>query len=263
MRYDTIEFDATDLVATITLHRPTAANALDATMGRELSDAAQRCASDPKIRAVILTGAGKMFCAGGDVSAFLEHEDDLGNYIRALTQDLHAAIACLVRMDPPLITAVNGTAAGAGFSLSLIGDFVFAAQDAKFTQAYTGIGVSPDGGSTFFLPRLVGPLLAKRLVLRNEVLSAEEAKSLGLVSNVLPGDALLAHARGVALELAHGPTLAFGEARRLIADSFSHSLEAHLECESLAIAGLAGNTRDAREGMAAFRDKRKPEYRGE
>ena len=185
MSYNTMKFawpvaqpcrghDVSDQVATITLARPEAANSLSLEMSEELHAVATHCDSNPNIRAVILTAEGKMFCAGGDVV-------DL--HLAALPRD--AAVARFTRMDAPLIVAVNGTAAGAGMSLSLIGDIVFAAQSAKFTMAYSKIGFSPDGSSTFFLPRLVGMRKAKELALLNPVLSADEACDLGLVTEVV------------------------------------------------------------------------------
>ena len=179
-----------------------------------------------------------------------------------MTAFLHSAISRFARMNAPLITAINGTAAGAGLSMALTGDIILAAASAKFTMAYTKIGVSPDGSSTFFLPRLVGIAKAKEMILLNPVYSAEEAKTHGLVTEVLADDALMARANALAQQLAAGPTAAYGETKRLLADTFSNSLETQMEMETRAIAGLTAYSNDTREGFKAFTEKRKPLFEG-
>jgi len=261
MDYETIKYAREGAVVTLTLHRPDAANSLNLQMGNDLLAAANHCASDPSVRAVILTAEGRMFCAGGDVGGFAKAENP-GELLRAITTALHAAIQRFQRMDAPLIVAVNGMAAGAGMSIAASGDFVLAADSAKFTMAYTGIGLSPDGSSTFFLPRLLGPLKAKELMLRNPVLSAAEAHELGLVSQVVANAELMDAARKLAAELAGGPTRAYGAVKRLVADSFGNTLDTQLELETRAIADLANTTQDARAGIAAFVAKQKPGFEG-
>ena len=261
MNYQTLKFEVSDQIATITLHRPDAANALNRQMGDELLLVANHCASNSDIRAVIVTAQGKMFCAGGDVTGFAD-ADNPGELLRAITSGLHAAIQRFQRMDAPLVVAVNGVAAGAGMSIAASGDFVLAAESAKFTMAYTRIGLSPDGSSTFFLPRLVGPLKAKELMMRNPVLTAAEALELGLVSQVVPDDELMDQARDTARELAAGPTRAYGEIKRLVADSFNSSLDTQLERETRAIAELANHSEDAKNGIAAFIAKKTPDFKG-
>jgi 2-(1,2-epoxy-1,2-dihydrophenyl)acetyl-CoA isomerase len=261
MNYQTLKFEVSDQIATITLHRPDAANALNRQMGDELLRVANHCASNSDIRAVIVTAQGKMFCAGGDVTGFAD-ADNPGELLRAITSGLHAAIQRFQRMDAPLVVAVNGVAAGAGMSIAASGDFVLAAESAKFTMAYTRIGLSPDGSSTFFLPRLVGPLKAKELMMRNPVLTAAEALELGLVSQVVPDDELMDQALGTARELAAGPTRAYGEIKRLVADSFNSSLDTQLERETRAIAELANHSEDAKNGIAAFIAKKTPDFKG-
>ena len=217
MSYNTMKFDVSKQVATITLSRPEAANSLSLEMAEELHAVATHCDSNPDIRAVILTAEGKMFCAGGDVVGFHGEGERMSEHMRGMTTTLHAAVARFTRMDAPLVVAVNGTAAGAGMSLSLIGDIVYAAQSAKFTMAYSKIGFSPDGSSTFFLPRLVGMRKAKELALLNPVLSAEDARDLGLVTDVIADAELMDTARACAAKLAKGPTKAHGEIKRLFA----------------------------------------------
>ena len=202
-----------------------------------------------------------MFCAGGDVGGFAA-ADNTGELLRAITTGLHAAIARFQRMDPPLIVAVNGIAAGAGMSIALTGDFTIAAASAKFTMAYTGIGLSPDGSSTFFLPRLVGPQKAKQLMINNDVLTADDALALGIIGKVVPDDELMNSANELAEKLASGPTKAYGEVKRLVTDSFDSSLETQMERETRAIADLANQTDDARNGIAAFVKKDKAVFKG-
>ena len=261
MTFETLEFTVGGSIATITLNRPDAANSLNLAMGNDLLAAANACASRRDIRAVILTAKGRMFCAGGDVSGFASAEN-AGELLRAITTGLHAAISRLQRMDAPLIVAVNGVAAGAGMSLALTGDFVLAAASAKFTMAYTAIGLSPDGSSTFFLPRLVGPQKAKQLMMSNDVLAANDAQALGIVTQVVPDDALQAESLALAEKLAAGPTRAYGELRRLVADSFGNSLDRQMELETRSIATLANETDDAPHGIAAFVAKEPPDFQG-
>lgn len=262
MPYETMKFEVADQIATITLSRPDAANALNTQMGDELHRVATHCASNADIRAVILTGEGKMFCAGGDVVDFHAQGEGMSEHMRGLTTMLHAAISRFYRMDPPLIIAVNGFAAGAGMSIAMTGDIVFAAQSAKFTMAYSKIGFSPDGSSTYFLPRLVGIRKAKELALLNPVLSAEEARDMGLVTEVVADDVLMQKARECAVRLAQGPTKAHGEIKRLFADSLSNTLETQMELETRAIAGLAASSEDAKKGVAAFVAKETVTFQG-
>lgn len=257
-----LTFSVAASIATITLNRPNEANALSLRMAQDLHLVANHCDANSEIRAVILTATGKMFCAGGDVTSFANAGDGVNELMRNMTTYLHAAIARFQRMNPPLIMAVNGTAAGAGLSLMLTGDIVLAASSAKFTMAYTGIGVSPDGSSSFFLPRIVGSLKAKEMMLLNPRYDAEQAKAMGLVTEVVPDDQLMARAQTLAQQLAAGPTMAYGEVKRLLADSFNSSLETQMEYETRAIAGLTRYTRDAREGITAFSEKRKPVFQG-
>ena len=257
-----LTFSVADQIATITLNRPNEANALSLRMAQDLHTVANHCDANADIRAVILTATGKMFCAGGDVVSFANAGEGMNQFIREITTYLHAAVARFQRMNPPLIIAVNGTAAGAGLSIMLMGDVVIAASSAKFTMAYTGIGLSPDGSSTFFLPRIVGTLKAKEMMLLNPRYTADEAKALGLVTEVVADAQVLARAQAIAQQLASGPTMAYGEVKRLLANSFSSGLETQMEHETRAIAGLAKFTRDAGEGIRAFIEKRKPDFQG-
>ena len=257
---DTLLYEVKDRVARITFNRPDAANALNLEMGRDLMHVAIRASEDPQVRAVILTGAGKMFSGGGDLKSFAAQEDKLPGHLKETALYLHAAISRFVRMDAPVIAAVNGSAGGAGMSLCLFADLAIAAESAKFTLAYTRAGLSPDGGSTYFLPRIVGVRRALELALTNRVLSAREAADWGIVNKVMPDAELQAEALALAKQLASGATGALGAAKRLLHHSSSESLETQMELEAQAIADRARTT-DAREGIAAFIAKRAPKFR--
>ena len=259
MSYSTIRYEVQNHVARITLNRPDAGNAMDAQMGRDLMHAAIQASEDRAVRAVIITGAGRMFCAGGDLKLFASHGDGLAAHLKELAGSLHLAISRFVRMNAPVIAAVNGAAGGGGMSFVLAADLVLAAESAKFTMAYTRAGLSPDGGSTFFLPRIVGARRALELALTNRVLSAHEAHEWGLVTKVLADAALQAEAQALAEQLASGATRAFGAAKRLLHHSFSESLETQMELEAQGIAEQARGA-DAREGIAAFVAKRAPKF---
>ena len=261
MEYRTLGYELKDHVARITLNRPDSGNALDGEMGRELMHAAIRCSEERAVRAVLLTGAGRMFSAGGDLKSFAAQGDGLPAHLKELAGMLHLTISRLVRMDAPLIVAVNGAAGGGGMSFVLAADLVIAAESAKFAMAYTRAGLSPDGGSTYFLPRIVGARRALELALTNRVLSAREAQEWSLVTRVVPDAALAAEAQALAAELAAGATRALGAAKRLLHHSFAESLETQMELEAQAIAERARGA-DAREGIAAFIAKRAPKFAG-
>lgn len=258
-KFDYISLEESQGVATITLNRPDSANALTTDMARELMLAANHCDESASVRAVILTGAGKFFCAGGDVQTFADAGDRVGELAKEITAYLHAAISRLARMNAPLIVAVNGAAAGAGFSMAIAGDLVLAAESAKFTVAYTGIGASPDGSSSYFLPRVVGLRRAQELMLTNRRLSAAEALDWGLVTRTVADNELMAAAAELAAQLAAGPRLSHGVIKQLLVSTFNESLETQLELEARGIAASLSNS-DGQEGIAAFLAKRKPNF---
>jgi 2-(1,2-epoxy-1,2-dihydrophenyl)acetyl-CoA isomerase len=261
MTYDFVLIERDASVATVTLNRPDAFNAFNLQMGRELFDAVLEVDEDPDVRCVVVTGAGKAFCAGGDVREFVESLPRIGIHLKQLTTYFHGAVSRLNRSAKPVIMALNGIVAGGGLAFALAGDVVVASESARFTLAYSKIGATPDGSSTYFLPRLVGLRRAMELYLTNRVLTAREALDWGLVTRVTPDAELRPAVHALARELAQGPTRAFAEAKRLLHRSTHESLETQMELEAQAIAA-SGHTEDFREGVTAFAAKRTPEFRG-
>ncbi|SNQ47972.1 Enoyl-CoA hydratase [Frankia canadensis] len=245
-------------VARITLDRPDAANCVNQEMGAELAQVARDVASDPSVRAVLLTGSGRFFCAGGDVKEMAGYGERADLEMKKLADDLHQAVTSFARMDAPLVVAVNGTVAGAGIGLAIMGDLVLAADSASFTLAYTNVGLSPDGGTTYALPRLIGLRRTQELIFTNRTLRAPEALEWGLVTQVLPAAELDAEATALAQRLAAGPKNSYRTVRQLLLSTFDHGLETHLELEGRGISACAVG--DGREGVAAFVDKRAPKF---
>ena len=260
MEFETILFDVADGVAIVTFNRPDAANAMNLRLMQELMEVSIRCDEDPAIRAVVVTGSGRFFSAGGDLSAF-DAAEDMGALLKQMTVYFHAAVSRFSRMDAPLISAVNGVAAGAGFSFALASDLVVAGESAMFTSAYTAAALTPDGSSTYFLPRLVGVRRAMELMLTNRRLSATEAVEWGIANRVVPDDELMDAVGELAAGLAAGATVAFGRVKDMLHSSLSGTLETQMEMESRAIADMS-RTHDGVEGVSAFLAKRKPEFEG-
>ncbi|MEX3011901.1 enoyl-CoA hydratase/isomerase family protein [Hoeflea sp. TYP-13] len=261
MNFETIKLDVTSNIATITLNRPDDANALNAQMAQELFHASVYCANDAEIRAVVITGTGRMFCAGGDLKDMHEQGEDKPAHVVRMATYLHAAITRFAHMDAPVVMAVNGTAAGGGFSLALAGDYVLAAQEAKFVSAYTASGLTPDGSSTFYLAKHVGLLRAKELLFTNRRLSAEEACAWGIVNKVVPAARLMEEAEELAANFASGPTKAYGGLKRLLLTAYSDTMETQLEKETQGISGMM-RTHDGPHGLESFLDKNRPQFKG-
>lgn len=247
-------------VLTLTLNRPEQGNGIDMALAEDLLAAARDAATDPAVRCVLLTGAGRMFCVGGDIAGFAAAGDAAGPFLKALADKLHEAVLVLAEMAKPLICAVNGPAAGAGLSLAAAGDIVLASETAHFTAAYTAIGLTPDGGMTWLLPRLVGMRVAQEMILTNRRVPAAEAVSLGLVTRTVAAETLVAEATALAAKLADAPTAALGAVRRLLAAGQTQTLAEQLATEGRSI-GNAGAGPEAREGVSAFLAKRKPDFR--
>jgi 2-(1,2-epoxy-1,2-dihydrophenyl)acetyl-CoA isomerase len=255
--YQTIKFAQSGPITRITLNRPDAANGMNDTMTRELADAATRCDTDAT-KVVVLTGLGRFFCAGGDLKSFAAAEKR-GPFIKGVADALHRAISTFARMDAVLITSVNGVAAGAGFSLAVTGDLVLASESSSFTMAYTRAGLSPDGSSSYFLPRLIGIAKTKELMLTNRTLSSQEASEWGLVTQVVPDAELAARTDELARQIASTARGSNGGVKALLLSTFSSGLEEQMELEGRLIADLADSA-DGREGIDAFLAKRKAEF---
>lgn len=260
--YSCLLFEVRDNVAHITLNRPDAANSLNAELASDLMRAALRCDEDARVRAVLITGSGKTFCAGGDLKSFAVQGENLPSHLKEVTNYLHTALSRLTRMDAPVVAAVNGVAAGAGLSLVCACDLVVAAESARFTMAYTRAGLTPDGSATYFLPRIVGLRRALELTLTNRMFSAQEAMQWGIVTRTVPDTELAAQATTLAAELARGATRALGGCKRLLHSGWAQPIETQMELESRAIADMA-RTADGREGIAAFVAKRAPNFKGQ
>jgi 2-(1,2-epoxy-1,2-dihydrophenyl)acetyl-CoA isomerase len=261
LAYEFIELEQDGPLAILRFNRPEQYNALNSKMASELLDAVVEVQNDPSSRAMMVTGKGNAFHAGGDIKWFVENRERLPQLLERTIADLHAFISRLIRMPKPVVAAVNGPAAGAGFSLAMACDLVVAHAQAVFTVGYTRIGASPDGGSTFYLTRLLSMRRAMDLVMTNRVLSAQEAEEWGLVNRVFPDKSFEEDARNFAMELANGPTLALGRSKDLLYHSLNHELETQLELEARGIINST-RTRDFMEGTQAFVEKRNTEFTG-
>ena len=262
MDYDNFDYRLENHVARITINRPKAYNALDLACMQELCDIVNRCGSDRSVRAVVITGSGsKAFCAGGDVASFASDPETVDLLLKEVTGFMHMAISRLAWMEAPVIAAINGVAAGAGLGLAAACDLAIAADNAVFTSAYTSIGLTPDGGASYYLPRLVGGRRAMEFFLTNRVLTAQEALDWGLVNRVVPQADLEKEVGALAEQLANGPTRAYSSVKKLLALSMNDSLESQMERESRQIAELARSP-DGLEGVRAFVEKRKAAFVG-
>ncbi len=231
-------------------------------MARALREVMMTIEYDSEARAVVLRGSGDGFMAGGDVSSFHAHlSRDIERYIVEITHELHAAVISLRRMPKPVVASVHGACAGAGFSIAMASDLVIAADNAAFTVAYARIGASPDGSSTFFLPRLVGFHRAMELIMLSDRYDAEFMQSIGLINWVVPIAELEAETENIASRLANGPTAAFARSKELIGRSLASSLESQLDAEAQSISA-SGTSQDFSEGVRAFLEKRRPNFVG-
>lgn len=248
---DPVVLQVRDQVATITLNRPHQGNAIDLPMAQALLKAAITCDQHASVSSVVLTGSGKLFCAGGDLDAFVAAGDGIAGFLSELAGTLHLAVSRLMRMEKPLVVLVNGPAAGAGMSLSLVGDIVLAEASASFTPAYGAIGLSPDGGLSWLLPRLVGLRRAQEIILLNKRVSAEQAQVTGLITRVVNEGQLWAEGVEVAQRLATMNVSALGRVRQLLIETQGTSLESQLEQEARSISALASQPY-VRDKVAAF-----------
>lgn len=246
-------------VAVVTLNRPGVYNAFTLAMIRELRARLDELTRDDAVGAIVLTGAGKAFCAGGDVQEMLANVHRAEQHFLDLTADHHAVVTLLVAGPKPVVCALNGVSAGGGFGLALCGDIRIAAANARFKPAYFKLGVAPDGGSTWLLPRLVGFTRAQELLFHDRMIEAPEALSLGLVHALAPPEELLGRAMEEARLLASGPGFALAAAKRLMAATTSNDLATQLALERR-LNAQSGGTPEFREGATAFREKREPKF---
>ncbi|HEX4306008.1 MAG TPA: enoyl-CoA hydratase/isomerase family protein [Solirubrobacterales bacterium] len=262
---NTLRLEIDGELATLTLDRPKAFNAMSPEMIGELVVAMAWLADQGEFRALIVTGTGDAFCAGGDVTWFrkgLEDDDvDISAEVRRGADALHQAIIDLRRIEQPVIAAVNGPAAGAGFSLALACDLRIASDKAFFAPAYGRIGASPDGGMTYFLPRVLGPSRALELLLEDPNLKADAALEMGLVTEVVPGEELMDRSRERAAKLAAMAPHYVKMAKRLVAVSLENDIAKHLQLERHGIADSMA-TEDVRQGVPAFFSGEKPTFTG-
>lgn len=257
-----LEFDSASGIAWISINRPQVMNAIDIPLAHALRDCALRLADDERVRCVVLRGKGNAFMAGGDVTRFAEDFDQAENVVDQLLGALNPTIEILRGMDAPILAAVHGAVAGAGLAFMSASDIVIAADNARFLMAYDRVAAPPDCGATYFLPRILGVRRAAQFMLLSETLTASEAKDIGLVSFVVPSDVLAARVDEVARQVAAGPTGAYGQYKRLMQDSLSHSLHDQLDAERAAFR-MATRTSDFREGVSAFLGKRRAQFKGE
>jgi enoyl-CoA hydratase/carnithine racemase len=263
MIYKCLLYEVQDGIATLTLNRPDRLNALGDTLREELYDALVSTSADPEVRVMILTGAGKGFCAGGDVKAMDEARER--GTPRPLAEKIAPArdqtLLAMREARQPIIAAVNGAAAGAGMNLALGCDLRIASSAARFAQAFVKRGLHPDWGGTYFLPRLVGMAKACELIFTGDIIDAAEALRLGIVSQVVAPEALMATAYALARRIAAGPPVAIRLAKRSLYHNADVDLRSALEVETFA-QNICLDTEDAREGIRAFVEKRAPVFRG-
>jgi 2-(1,2-epoxy-1,2-dihydrophenyl)acetyl-CoA isomerase len=263
MTYECLLYETRDRVATLTLNRPDRLNALGGTLRDDLTDGLTRAIDDPEVRAIVITGAGKGFCAGGDVKAM--QEANAAGRARPLGERVAPSrdrTVRLMRESPkPILAAVNGAAAGAGMNLALACDIRLASTTARFSQAFVRRGLHPDWGGTYFLPRVVGMAKACEMIFTGQIIDAAEALRLGIVSAVHPPERLLPATYELAAAIAAGPPIAIRLARRALYRNAEADLQSALEFETFA-QNICQETEDAREGIRAFVEKREAAFSG-
>ena len=260
MTYETILYEVADGVATITLNRPSKLNAFNDAMIGETLDALKAAARDDAARSIVLTGAGRAFSSGQDLAAFQERGEG-GSIAEHLRHGYHRVVRQMVTLEKPIVGAINGIAAGAGCGVALAADMRIAADSASFMLAFSRIGLIPDSGVNWFLPRIIGYSRAYEMAVTADRVSAATALEWGLANRVVPAEQLPEIAAAVARQLAEGPTLAFGLTKRAMQRGWGMSLDEALEYEAY-LQEVAGRSADNREGIAAFLEKRPPNFTG-
>lgn len=259
MSFQNLKFSIEHGIARITLNRPHEGNAFNQALADELDDVARECLMSKQVRVVILAAEGKLFSGGGDLAFMQENADHLDIAIKKLADRLHSAYAAFARMSAPVIVKVQGTAAGIGLSLSMQGDITVASEKAKFAAAYTGVGLNPDGGLTYLLPRAIGFKRAKAFILQNQIIPAEQALKWGLVNQVVAHDELDDTVEALAKQLAAGSVGSFAAVKNLLSRTYNETLESQMHLEGMALAENAMSA-NGKEGIQAFLDGRKPEF---
>jgi 2-(1,2-epoxy-1,2-dihydrophenyl)acetyl-CoA isomerase len=262
MAFKELQLEIKGSVAIITMNNPDKLNPFSVQMGKEIKQAFYECEYKESVQAIILTGSGRSFCAGGDIKAMADClEEPKAVFFKEITIELNNVIKAIRCIKKPVIAAVNGIASGAGFSLTLACDLIIASTGARFNLAHVQVGLHPDGGATYFLPRLIGIHKACELVFTGSSLDATTAQRLGIANRVVAPEKVMGEAMAIATELANGPTFAIGMAKMTINRGLTEGLEAQLENERQAISQTS-MTHDFIEGITAFLEKRKPTFTG-
>jgi 2-(1,2-epoxy-1,2-dihydrophenyl)acetyl-CoA isomerase len=257
----TVRFDVTGSVARIVLARPERHNAIDLDMAQQLQAALTECAAHPDIRALVICAEGRSFCVGGDLGSLGRAPEHLRPVVQDMVVAVQDIVSRIAELPVPVVCAAGGAVAGAGLGLLWASDIVIVADDLNLSTAFADVGLSGDGGNSWWLPRLVGLRRAQELMLLNRKLDAQEALDWGLVTRLVPAHDLHAEAMRTTEQLASGATVALGHMRALLRDSYSTSLRQHLETESAAVLNCADSS-DLREALQAFGERRRPQFQG-
>lgn len=261
MEYKNIVLEIENGIGTLSLNRPESFNSINKPMALEMMDAFERIKNSEEIRVLVLRGEGKAFCAGGDVKEMQESKDrdhpDTLDYVNLF----NSMAKMLINLPKPVITSVNGVAVGAGANIALAGDIIIASKKAKFSQIFSNIGLVPDAGGTYLLPRLVGRAKAKELVFLNTMVTAEEAKDMGMINRVVEAEDLEKEVGQLAQRLAKGPTKAYAAAKKMLNQSFETNVSDALDLETF-MQSACFMTQDYAEGRDALLEKRNPEFTG-
>ncbi|MEH2477914.1 2-(1,2-epoxy-1,2-dihydrophenyl)acetyl-CoA isomerase [Nitrobacteraceae bacterium AZCC 2146] len=261
MKLTAFAFEIRDGVAHITLDQAERGNPFDRQFAAEFNQLATECSINPDVRSVLIDANGRFFSVGGDLNALAKDRGELAHFVSAATADLHMAISRFARMNAPVVVTVHALAAGGAVALLAGADFVLATPAAKFYAAFAGIGIISDSGGSYFLPRRMGSRRATQFLMLNETLTAQEAAETGLVNRIVAPETLAEEGRALAVRLAQGPTLAFGELKNLLIAGETETLEAQLENEARAMARVT-RTEDAWNAMRAVLAKQKPTFAG-